>query len=1014
MTDAAKHRALRWSGAAALALIQTGTAWAQDLTQALNTTATPAEATQPAEPAAAPATADNVSDIIVTGSRLARSTFDTPTPVTVLGGQELARLGIVNVGQGLQQLPAFRPSTTPTTQGFGSFNVGANIVNLRGLGTTRNLILVDGRRFAPTTRESTVDLNLIPSILVARSEVVTGGASAAYGSDAVAGAVNIVLDKRLQGFKAQVDYGVSGRGDGGDFHAALAAGTSFAEDRGHVFVGGEYENQKGIGNCFTRDWCAPGAVVTNLGFAANNGLPNYVRSDNNAGWFFNPGGVVSVVNNAAPGAAGIRNLFGTNAITFSLNGTPAPYRPGSPAFGVSQVGGDLYATYNNANITVPVERYTGFAHAEFDFNDRLSGFVEGSYGHVSGELLQTAYFSGSLPIFQDNPFIPAAIRSVIGPAAATPSTARPTTSAFVLGRTFDDVARGFSVSTADTYRATGGLSGKFDENWGWDAYYQYGRTERLQTVQNNLVTGDPALSLNNPATYAASNARFFYALDAVRNPANGQITCRALLSPDAALRQASAGCVPINLFGAGNVSQAGKDYIYGTLREDILLEQHVGAANVRGNLADLWAGPLAVAAGVEYRVDSIGVNHDALSNQYAYFQNFGSDYDGRTKVIEGYGEAELPLVRDASWTRSLALNGAVRVTHYDIRGFGSYLRTDTTNKFTRTTWKASLLWEPTDWVRLRATQSHDIRAPNFADLYLASASSFTPVTNRFNPTLAQTPPSIVNGGSPNLRPESADTTTAGIVFSPKSGMLSRFRLSLDYYNIRVKGYIAQPPGGAQFIVDRCFAGVAQACGLISFASGQGSAISEIRNIALNLEKLVTRGLDIESEYRIPVGGQSNILLRALATYVGKLEATSFGTKVDRAGQTGGSAALAAPDWTVNGFLTFDSPHLSVTVQGRYIAPGLYDGQFVGPGQKGYAPTLINSISNNRVPSRFYVNLSGSLHVGPDRTKGFELFGAINNLFDRDPPAAPETQFYTNPVYFDTIGRYFRAGARLRF
>lgn len=958
---------------------------------------------------AAPAAAQQADDIIVTGSRLARSTFDTPTPITVMGGDDFEKLAITNVGEGISELPAFRPSTSPTTQGFGSFNVGAQIVNLRGLGVTRNLILVDGRRFAPTTREGSVDLNLIPSILVARTEVVTGGASAAYGSDAIAGAVNVILDNKLDGFKAQIDDGISEHGDGQDFHVAAAYGTPIAGGNGHFVIGGEYDNQKGIGNCFQRDWCETGGVVTNLGYAAGNGMPNYVRSNNNAGWFFNTGGVISPTNNRGADTAGIRNLLGTGGITFAPDGTPVAYHPGSPSFGLSQIGGDLYPTYTDANITVPVQRYSVFTHAEYDFNESLSGFVEGSYGHVAGQLLQTAYFSGSLPIYIDNPFIPDALRGpgLIGPMPGTPSPARPTTAAFNLGRVFDDVARGYSVSKADTYRGTAGLSGKFGNGWSWDAYYQYGRTDRLQTVENNLVTGDPS----QPSTAATSNARFYWALDAVTDPATGDPTCRALLSPDPALRAAAAGCVPINLFGAGNVSQAGKDYIYSTLREDIKLQQHVVAANLRGDLAQLWAGPLSVAAGGEYRVDKIDVVHDPLSNQYAYFQNFGSDYNGTTKVVEGYVEAELPLIRDASFTKSLTLNGALRETHYDISGFGSYLQTSSSNKFTRTTWKLSLLWEPTDWLRARATQSHDIRAPNFADLYLASASSFTPVTNRFLPSQT-TPPSIVNGGTPNLRPEAANTTTVGVVLAPKSGLLDRFRLSVDYYHIRVNGYIAQPPGGAQFIVDRCHDGVADACSLISF--GPDQSITEIRNVNLNLDRIVTSGLDIEGEYRIPVGkGDSQIQLRGLATYVDKLKTVSFGDSVDRAGQTGNSAGLAAPRWTVNGYVTYASPRYTLTVQGRYIAPGLYDAQRIGPDDPGYATTLPNSISDNHVAGRFYVNLSGSIHVGPNADKGFELFGSINNLFDRDPPAAPETQFYTNPIYFDTIGRYFRVGARVK-
>ncbi len=278
----------------------------------------------PRQPAETSATEAEL--IIVTGSRLSRSTFDSPQPVTVLGAEQFEELQITNVGEGIAELPAFRPSNNPATNGFGSFNVGAQIVNLRGLGVNRNLVLVDGRRFAPTTREGSVDLNFIPSTLVSRVEVVTGGASAAYGSDALAGAVNVVLDTRLEGFKAQIDYGISQENDGENLHAGAAFGTAFAGGAGHFVIGGEYSDQSKVGSCFTRDWCEVGSVVTNPGFGAStaspngNGLPQYVRSDDNAGWFLNNSGIVSRVNNATGVGNLIANSRGSGAITFGPNG----------------------------------------------------------------------------------------------------------------------------------------------------------------------------------------------------------------------------------------------------------------------------------------------------------------------------------------------------------------------------------------------------------------------------------------------------------------------------------------------------------------------------------------------------------------------------------------------------------------------------------------------------------------------------------------------------------------------
>jgi outer membrane receptor protein involved in Fe transport len=971
----------------------------------------------------------NTESIIVTGSRLARSTFDTPSPVTVLGAEEFESLQITNVGEGVAELPAFRPSTNPSTNGFGSFNVGAQIVNLRGLGVTRNLVLVDGRRFAPTTREGSVDLNFIPSTLVSRVEVVTGGASAAYGSDALAGAVNVILDTRLDGLKAQVDYGWAGEGDGENLHAGAAFGTAFADGAGHFVIGGEYSDQKGVGSCFTRDWCEVGTVVSNPGFntpaGVGNGLPQYNRTDDNGGWFITPAGVISRFNNPAGAGSAIANIGGTGAITFDPDGTVRAAQPGTLGFGLSQLGGDSYATYNEVDLVAPVERYAIFAHADFEFSDTLRGFIEGNYGHVDGGTFQAAYFSSSIPIYADNPFIPAAVRAAFAAPGdqATPTgpltlvrpgtPGAPPVTSFNLGKVFSDVERGFSRSVADSYRITTGLSGEFGGGLSWDAYYQYGRTDRLQTVDNNLVVGDPARPVNSAdqSLAAQSNARFFWAADVVIDPSTGQPTCRALLSPNAALRAAAAGCVPINLFGEGNVTEAGKDFIYAQLQEDIKLQQHVFAANLRGQTGDVLAGPLAFAIGGEHRIDKIDVVHDDLSNQYAYFQNFGSDFDGTTKVTEGYVEAELPLIEDSPGFRSLTLNGAVRYAHYDIEGFGSYLRTEASNSFNAVTWKASVNWEPADWIRLRGTQSRDVRAPNFAELFLASASSFTPVQNPYGGAAAQgAPPSIVNGGVTTLRPEKADTTTLGIVLSPTNGFLENFRFSVDGYQIKVKDYIGSAPGGAQFLIDKCFAGVTEACAYFD-RNPTTNRIETVRNVTLNLDEITARGIDFEADYRIAMGGENSLRLHGVATYVDKLETVSFGDVVDRAGQTGNSAGLAAPDWILNGTATFATPRFSLTVQGRYIDSGLYDSQRIGPDDPDYAPTLPNSINDNIVESRFYVNLFGSVFLDDDQR--YELFGSVSNLFDKDPPAAPETQFYTNPVYFDTLGRYFRLGARVK-
>ncbi|HZF46638.1 MAG TPA: TonB-dependent receptor, partial [Sphingomonadaceae bacterium] len=615
-----------------------------------------------------------------------------------------------------------------------------------------------------------------------------------YGSDAITGVVNVILNTTLEGVKAEADYGISDEGDGDRFHVAGAFGTAIG-DRGHFVIGGEYADQKGIGNCFTRDWCTAGAVVTNNGYASGNGMPNFVRVNDGAGLSFNNAGVIKT----GPAA----NMFGTGGITFDDNGNPVPFKVGSPAFATFQKGGDYLPAYIDSNITVPVERYSFNASLNYDLTDDIRFFVDGTYGHVDGQLLQTSFFSTTVPIYADNPFMPAALRATLSGSQQDQPTgpyslSRPASGAFTMQRLFNDFARGYSTSSADTYRIATGLNGSFSENWKWDGYYQYSRTDRLQKVEDNLVVGAAVYPVNNPATIAKSNAYFYFAADAVTDPVTGKPTCRALLSADPALRAAAAGCVPVNLFGENNYDPAAKDYIYGTLVEDIALEQHVIAANVSGELFEAPGGNVAVAFGGEYRVDKIDVVHDDLSNLYAYFQNFGADYNGKTEVIEGYAEVEVPILSDVPGAEALSVNGAIRQTHYNITGFGSYLRTNVENSFDATTWKLSMNWEPTDWLRFRVSRSRDIRAPNFAELFLSSASAFSSISNPFKLDDQNKPvsnnPSLLSGGSPYLKPETANTWGAGMILQPK-GALDGLRFSVDYFNIKVQDYIGTPPGG---------------------------------------------------------------------------------------------------------------------------------------------------------------------------------------------------------------------------
>ena len=896
-------------------------------------------------------------EIVVTGSRLARSGFTTPTPVTVVGQERVQRLGITNIADALNQVPAFRATTTPASNGLSAQTAGANLADLRGLGASRTLVLVDGRRFVPSTATGSVDLNLVPTMLVARSEVVTGGASAAYGSDAVAGVVNLILDQTIEGVRGQISYGETERGDGKHYQASLAAGTYFADHRGHLSFGFDYDDAGKVGDCYTRDWCrAEYGVVSNAN-RGTNGFPAFNVSPG-VHTTFTPGGLIT----AGP-------LRGTQ---FLANGTPAPFTYGQLAGAMYQIGGDAYGNtlFDNILLSIPVKRETVLAHASYQLSDAISGFIEGSYGHVDAQVVNV--FSrdvGTLTIRRDNAFLPAA-------TAAAMDLARVST--ITLGRINKDLGNTLTDSDNETWRVVGGLNGKLGGSWKWSGYYQYGTNTNDKRLDNNRI-----------------NANYTLAIDAVRNPNTGEIVCRT------ALTNPSTACRPFNLFGENQFSDAARAYVTGQARTALRTQQHVASAELQGNLLTLPGGVASVALGAEYRRDSAGGTADPIVAANGFYVNVPAPPRGVVTVKEAFVETELPLLKGLPFARSLELNGAARVTDYSTSGSVA-------------TWKVGGVWEPFDFLRLRTTRSRDIRAPNVTELFTGRAALFgsivDPVT-RFDGLTT-----LFSGGNPDLKPEKADTLTVGAVVAPKQGGLRGLRLSVDYYDIKVVDAIGTL--GGQTVLDRCAAGATDLCALVTRnTSGQLVSIS---NVYLNLNRVTTSGLDGELAYALPLANVSSRLngtldLRLLGNYVFDLTTVDSGGSIDRAGQTG-ITATGAPGiarWTADAIVTFSMKRWSVTAQGRYIAKGTFQANYIGPDDAGYSPFLANSINDNTVPSRFYLNLAGQVRLFESNRANVELFGVVNNVFDRNPPNFPGV-LSTNAIYFDAIGRSYRGGIRVRY
>jgi len=871
------------------------------------------------------------SDIIVTGSRVDRAGFDAPTPTTVVGEAELRQGARPSIAAVLNDQPQFRATSTPATT-VGNTNSSASTADLRGLSAVRTLTLLNGRRFSGSS-----DLNNIPMSVIKRVEVVTGGASAAWGSGAVAGVVNIILDDDMTGVQLGAAAGVSGHGDANRYTFDASYGTKFADGRGHFMVAGEYVKDKGA-------------------WGRNDGE----RPNLDAALFTNAAGQLSLqrdVNfaNATPGG-----IIMSGALTgqmFNPNGTLSPFVYGSMnsagARPTATVGGSGRSQYDYISVSSPYERFNVFARASYEISDAAKIWVDGSFtrmqadfsffpdiGRVTPATATTAATGGFL-IQRDNAYLSQTIRNQLTAAGET---------SFRLGRIIADMGpMGFLAYEYKRENKEGaiGIDGEIGGGWKYSAYYGHGESTNDHAIKNQRIV-----------------ANFANAIDAVVNPANGQIVCRiALTTPN-------TPCRPLNILGEGNASAEAVAYAFGDGSARAVTKLDTTGVSLRGDLFSTWAGPVSIAVGAEARWESSETgNIDPLSASLALGTLNFSTLKGGFDVKEGFVETVIPLL-NIEGSATLDLNGAARYSDYSNSG-GIW------------SWKVGATSKLFDSLLLRAVRSRDIRSPSIGELFTTRTTNIQNVTD---PTRNNEIVTIFRygGGNPDLVPEIAHTTTIGASFSPK--FIPRFNLSVDFYKIDIDKVIGSLSG--QDIVTQCARGNQVLCAAI--VRDSGGSITTVYATNLNLAAYKTRGVDIEASYIQPLNVGS-LRFRALANYVDKLIINDGVNTYDRAGDVGDNASFTTPKWRGTGSITYQSDDVNLDLRVRYVGGGKFN--------------HLQAIVNNDVKSRTYVDLGAQFNVGEQ----FTLSATVNNLFDRAPPYVT----YTSAIY-DVIGRYFQVGAKVRF
>ncbi len=966
-----------------------------------------------------PEMASAVEQVVVTGSRI-RSGNDPSSPVTQLAADQLLATTPGGIPEALDKMPIFMAASTPNNATTGANGRGGNapgyFLNLRNLGAIRTLILQDGHRVPGTFFDTTVDVDMLPQMLMQRVEVVTGGASAVYGSDAVTGVVNFILDHDFQGLKAVAQGGISGYGDARSLYGGVAGGEDVGA-RGHLIWSVEYRQRDALPDAAARPLGNLGTAIVGAGTAAS---PYYlvqnIRQSNTA-----PGGLIV----SGPGTG----------LQFLSNGSLAPFNPGTPTPTVNfSIGGDGGIEHNEYLLPA-FTNAQGFAYYSQRLGDSVTAHVEARYAqarsyeagqiftNINGSGLTTNGSGAQYPItiYSGNAFLTPQAQALLFPPGGPAS--------FQMNRMDNDLMSRLSLDQHTGALAIGaGLEGTAFGDFTWDANYTHGETRTQLTARNNVNT-----------------ARFYAALDAVKDPATGNIVCNVSLTDPGAF----PGCVPLNLFGqsatvvnGSNASQAALNYVAGTT----WWVAHNGlddlSANITGTVLPGWAGPIKAAMGVEYRLASLDVGTSTPDNSFnpqylrlappgtfaataaspqgtfpptnlANFKEVQSGAQGSENVSEANLELDAPLLRNLPGVALLSVNAAARYTEYHAGGIDPASGVPVKTSFAASTWKLGAEWRVTDDLRLRATRSRDIRAPTLWDMF---QGPLTTTSGNLDPlTGASGSINTASIGNPKLKPEVARNTTIGLVYDP--GWLAGLHLSADYFHIAIDREIALIAGSNPVVQSLCLAsdGSSPYCGLIQRPLSYDSTLpTNFPTLyyaqTLNFQSQWTEGVDLEADWQGSLDGwhglSGQLSLRLLWTHTSFLKTLGLPGSVitDVAGSANApTQALPADKGVLMASWTGDS--LSVDVMERYY----------GSIRQDPNPTLIYAPSTGDLPAWFQTDVNIAYDIAP-----FTVFLDVSNLLDAQPDIFQVPGYTGSPgmnypavPYEDIVGRTFTAGLKVR-